>query len=117
MPSVESKAARKNKKRRAAHKNDPKASSSAEGFEIEEDTSVPRPVPSAASTTDPLNPAPPPPPPVVDPIADLKRQIEEAKAAKVRRHTLYHYTSHRKSMILARNLRVLLLNKLNLQAL
>lgn len=62
---LESKSAKKNKKRRAGKK-------AVEAFEVEEDVSLPG-KSSAAS----------PPQPPADPIGDLKRQIEEAKAAKV----------------------------------
>jgi hypothetical protein len=71
MLSQESKAARKNRKRRA----EKKSSNAPLGFEIEEDVSMvtPQPMESAA----PLSVKP------LDPIADIKQQIEEAKAAKV----------------------------------
>ena len=60
--TLESKSAKKNKKRRK------KAGAA---FEVEEDVSMP--VKSSA----------PPEEPPADPIDDLKRQIEEAKSAKV----------------------------------
>lgn len=65
---AESKAAKKNKKRRAGKK-----SSSPAGFDIVEDVSMVMP-----PIGEPSLPAP-----VQDPIADLKRQIDEAKASKV----------------------------------
>lgn len=74
----ESKSAKKNKKRRAGGKLSSQDKGSA-GFEIEEDVSV-------AVVTPP--PRPPPRPPSPDPIADLKRQIEDAKASKVTGRTL-----------------------------
>lgn len=65
----ESKAVKKNKKRKSGGKK----SDSTEHFEISEDISAPTAVPTAAE----------PPSIPIDPITNLKKQIEEAKAAKV----------------------------------
>lgn len=76
FPSLESKSARKNKKRREKKA----AGGTAEGFKLEEDVPGVGTTPLSNSVTRTEIVRPPSP---VDPIADIKRQIEEAKAAKV----------------------------------
>ena len=74
----ESKSAKKNKKRKAGKKS----SSNSTPFEIEEDVSAPVATPTPDDS--PLSQPPPSSqPPPIDPIAKLRKQIEEAKAAKV----------------------------------
>lgn len=68
----ESKSTKKNRKRRSGGKKE--SGEANVGFSIEEDFGLPTSVEVTSSV---------PSPPIVDPLTDLKRQLTEAKAAKV----------------------------------
>ena len=74
---TESKSVKKNRKRRSGGKQ--ASGETNVGFSIEEDLGLPTTVGVTSSA---------PSPPDVDPLTDLKRQLSEAKAAKVYTLTL-----------------------------